>query len=581
MEPYRSRTLWLQDAATRSAYSSIDVAPRAPEIYLPLDSLPTPFNIFKLFFPVWIFEIIVYATNCQAAADPNPIKRWSGPTNVYEMYCYIATIIYKGIHNEDEVRDLWNTDERLGPTHPQIREHISSNRFEQLSRYFYFFSREEVDNDSLRPHEKIGPLFDHFNSVSPQIWTPGSELAIDESLQMSFHKTNKDTVRIKEKAAKEGVKYYGIGEKGYLLQALATTHKNTVEDLDPRWERDYKLAPTHAVVPELVTRIQSYTDKPFSLYIDNLWGYAKIYTTLRTLGVPCTGTVSNKRGTGLYKELAEKKKLSETVKRNNGVLWGDTYPYYDKDNELLQVGFQDRGLVTMYTTQWQGDDKVYDEKIRPGESVTDSKICRAIYPPGITALWCQVPGLAYMYTQHMGSIDDVDKRRSYNTTYRTHRRNWLPHFYWLLDVILGNAYLVAEKSHARDNPEIAFAFKTQKLFRKQLIKQMFAAGARTGNISKTNLGPMHTRVNTAAPIHEKGPLGKRGLCAACIANGSWKTRPRTRGSKRRALGELDPNLTRKQPPKIQFGCKACQIHLCKLNDACWEAHLAAVNRPVV
>ena len=77
------------------------------------------------------------------------------PLLVEELYVFIGTIIYMGIHEEPQVEMYWNTDFNKGPLH-SISNHISLRRFEQIKRYCHISCPESDSNSGYHlPMNKI------------------------------------------------------------------------------------------------------------------------------------------------------------------------------------------------------------------------------------------------------------------------------------------------------------------------------------------------------------------------------------------------------------------------------------------
>ena len=56
----------------------------------------------------------------------------------------------------------------------------------------------------------------------------------------------------------------------------------------------------------------------------------------------------------------------------------------------------------------------------------------------------KIPLMVDNYNHHMGGVDIADQLRGYNSTQLQARRNWMPLFFWLLDIALVNSFLLAE-----------------------------------------------------------------------------------------------------------------------------------------
>jgi hypothetical protein len=91
-----------------------------------------PFDYFSLFFTHDLFRTITTNTNRYASIQRLHIlqeraREWTDLL-VEELYVFIGTIIYMGVHEEPTIGMYWNTDFNKGPLHTIIN-HISLNRF--------------------------------------------------------------------------------------------------------------------------------------------------------------------------------------------------------------------------------------------------------------------------------------------------------------------------------------------------------------------------------------------------------------------------------------------------------------------
>ncbi|KAF8847383.1 hypothetical protein BDZ45DRAFT_330196 [Acephala macrosclerotiorum] len=96
------------------------------------------FDYFSLFFTPDLFQTITTNTNRYASIQQLRVaqeraREWTNLL-VEELYVFIGTIIYMGVHEEPAVEMYWNTDFNKGPLH-SISSHISLCRFEQIKRY--------------------------------------------------------------------------------------------------------------------------------------------------------------------------------------------------------------------------------------------------------------------------------------------------------------------------------------------------------------------------------------------------------------------------------------------------------------
>src|SRR5438045_5285703 len=96
-----------------------------------------------------------------------------------------------------------------------------------------------------------------------------------------------------------------------------------------------------------------------------------------------------------------------------------------------------------------------------------------LYGPNEFVKPLSIPTCIYDYNQFMGGIDIADQYRSYYTTQLIAQRNWLPIFFWLLDTVLLNSFIIYREffnsevknscpfSHKEFNIEVAWSWILQ------------------------------------------------------------------------------------------------------------------------
>ena len=78
-----------------------------------------------------------------------------------------------------------------------------------------------------------------------------------------------------------------------------------------------------------------------------------------------------------------------------------------------------------------------------------------------------IPDLIDDYNNHMNGVDIADQLRSSYHTHRPGVRNWLPLFYWLIDTLKVNSYLLWRLHY----PEAS-----HKHFQLNLVQQLISEG---------------------------------------------------------------------------------------------------------
>jgi hypothetical protein len=154
-----------------------------------------PYDYFTLFFTPDLFSLITTNTNryanIQRAHTAEKGQREWTDLLVEELYVFIGTIIYMGVHEEPNIPLYWNTDQNKGPVHT-IPKHISQRRFEQIKRYCHVSCAEsDVQKGYNLPSNKIWwyklePLASSLQASFQQYYSPSSEVSIDELMVRCF-----------------------------------------------------------------------------------------------------------------------------------------------------------------------------------------------------------------------------------------------------------------------------------------------------------------------------------------------------------------------------------------------------------
>ena len=183
----------------------------------------------------------------------------------------------------------------------------------------------------------------------------------------------------------------------------------------------------------------------------------------------------------------------------------------------------------------------------------------------------RIPNPIHLHNQAMAHTDLHAQLQSYYTVQQSHFRNWWPLFFFLLDVILVNVWIVlrihATRLHHRGVHEaIALALMAEGLRDLQSTPTLWPSRKPPAY----NLPPMDT-----SHAIVRNTDGSRKECVVCskdrVRNARVRKQPR-----RKALGEVSNN---RRPPKhkathpaqTRFECRACRVALCEKWD-CWTEY---------
>jgi len=312
-----------------------------------------PINLFLLFFTNNMLDTIVTNTNLYSLTkNAGAVGRQWQNINRRELIIWIALVIYQGLFKLPSINQYWNEDPKL-PIH-NISKQMTLKRFEQIKRYLHVSSPAATINNYF---EKLEPLLSKIRDVSKQLYTPSSNVSVDE-MMVRFSGRSVHTVRIKNKPMPEGFKILSLCESGYTYTFLPTSRVSSSDV--PKVNGLNKVG---CLVHYLITQLP-YHRLSYNVYMDNYFSNVPLFQNLRQIGIGACGTV-RKTASGFPKEL----KIDKSVKLDWDVRSGIVV------NGVLTVFWQDNGPVTMLSTihglvgeEWE----IERERRRPRETSTNA-----------------------------------------------------------------------------------------------------------------------------------------------------------------------------------------------------------------
>jgi Transposase IS4 len=251
---------------------------------------------------------------------------------------------------------------------------------------------------------------------------------------------------MKNKPISEGYKIFALCDHGYTYTFLPTSRVQQNAEV----RRVDGITYTGCIVLHLVLQLP-YRDKTFNIFMDNYFSSVPLFSYLRAKGIGACGTVRpNSRG--FPKELKVSKRVKMDWNFRSGVVVDD----------VLAMLWMDNGPVTMLTTIHELEGNAWEiekERKRPRKSTLNSTKVREVFGDNYEKN-LKIPRVIDEYNQHMGGVDLADQLRSYYDSQLTCRRNWMPLFFWLLDIALVNSFKLAALKGSK---------KSQVEFRKELL----------------------------------------------------------------------------------------------------------------
>ena len=290
----------------------------------------TPEQCFALFFDDSLWQFLVEQTNAYAqrkiasmTVSAHSLYRNWKPVSVEEMKGFIAVILNMGIIQLNNLKDYWATD--CTTNLPFIRSVFSRDRFFQI---FGALHVGELDGTTKR--SKIQPLLDQLRPAIESAYTPGQEIALDESV-ISFRGRVSFRQYLKGKPNPWGIKAFALADSksGYMYKICIYYGKETQLIDQP------DLPHTCRVVMTLADGMHN---KGHDLYVDRFYNSPLLAVELAKAGITVTGTVQANRK-GLPATFQSKKK------EPRGTLTG-----YRAD-DMLAFYWVDKRKVFMITTK--------------------------------------------------------------------------------------------------------------------------------------------------------------------------------------------------------------------------------------
>jgi Transposase IS4 len=179
------------------------------------------------------------------------------------LYAYFGVLIYMGITIESSIEDYWGDLEPAGAGHI-VKNYIGLVRFQQLNRYFRCTEPWLKDDSTLHTtFNRVNSLSEHLRLRCRKLYTPGTYLAVDETIQRFMGRASK-IVNIPLKPTPEGFKVWVLANKGYVLDWLwhAKGDNKGPVDLNTTFTKEEGFSKTQAVVLNLLSQRDADTNEP-------------------------------------------------------------------------------------------------------------------------------------------------------------------------------------------------------------------------------------------------------------------------------------------------------------------------------
>jgi len=395
-----------------------------------------PIDYFDLLVSDDFYNFIVEETNLYAvevlslSSDKSRITHWKDLTTA-ELKVFLGLLYHTGTIRLNKLEDYWKQDDLFNI--PCFKKHMSRNRFLLILRVLHF-SHDAVDpNDRLF---KIKSIVEYFNNKMDEVYYPGKNLSIDESMilwrgRLIFRQY------IQGKRHKFGIKLYMLAEpNGLNLKTMIYTGQKLSQ-----LEQPHSNSHTENVVINLM---EGKLFKGHSLYMDNYYNSVNLAQTLISKNTYCTSTLRSNR----------KKNPSDIVKKK--FKKGENIPKYSY-NGICVFKWKDKRDVLGISTEWTAD--MVDTQNKRG----DKK---------------KKPLPIIKYNDYMSGVDRQDQLLSYYPCERKTLRWYKKVGIHILQQLLLNSYLL----YCQNERKIPFYN-----FRLNIIRSLLKKMIKLVNLEKNNM----------------------------------------------------------------------------------------------
>lgn len=522
-----------------------------------------PSTIVNLFFTDSLMQEMTTNTNLYATGKGAGVdgREWK-PVVVAEIKCWIGILIYMGVTRMPAIEDYWKHD-GLYPTH-HIRDFMSCTRFQQIRRYFHVAhpdAPKETAEGRRLWHSKVDPILDQLKSASQAYRKPSSRISIDEAMIRCAGRS-KDTYKMPNKPIDQGFKFHCLANAGFIHDFIPTSNQCGPDPIAASGfpEVDDVMSMTSRLVFGLVQRNCHYSgcDQAFDVFLDNFYVNLPLFSALRKrLGIGACGTART-NSKDFPSELAVPKNAKLDYHFKTAVV---------KDGVAV-ILWMDNGFVCVMTTIHfvKGRKSEVDAlRKKPGPKSTNAagikRSGETVWKVGEWAAITKIPTAIMDYNFHMNGVDRADQLRSYYEVHLKSWRTWYSIFFWAVDTILGNSFIIyndhpkAEEGLEHKDFRMRLAWEyilgwtgsdgqrvsapSQK--RKTMEEAGLAAPKRQRYITKNTSVPPYRGIGEHVPVYIEG----RQECVHC----KWI------GRKGRSGGSVKVGRTR-------WKCVTCNHPLC-------------------
>jgi len=361
---------------------------------------------------------------------------------------------------------------------------MTRDRFKALLSVLHVVDpSEEEKDDKLK---KVKPFVNHFRKRCKSLYQPEQNLAIDERLVKSKHRSG---IRqyIKNKSIKFGIKLWVIADSatGYTWDFIVYTGAgdgvtDSVNGLG------------YGVV---MTLSKPLFHQGYHMYFDNFYTSSILVEDLLTKGIPSCGTaVESRRG---FPNSMKGGKVWAKAKERGDMRWV-------RNGKVLGLQWKDNKVVTMVSSIDRADKYVEVER----KVKIDGKCSKVAV---------KQPECVYRYNQFMNGVDKSDQHLAKYNLLRKFIRWWKTLFFHMVDISVVNSFILFQKHRAMNpgNESLARPKSYALLdFRHAVIRQL-------ANLNEYDDPPINKSFQTARDgrfntVHIASQVSTKRNCVVCL-----------------------------------------------------------------
>lgn len=421
-----------------------------------------------------------------------------------ELLAFFGILIIMGFHKLPSMRLYWSNDPAF---HVDIVSKVMTlHRFLRILRYIHLNDNSKMSKRGENNYDKLyklRPFSEFLKKRFLEIFNPCSRfLSIDESM-VGFKGRSSLKQYLPNKPTKRGFKVWVLAcaVTGYMLYFDVYEGKNSKKDKDDTLGE-------HVVLG--LAKI--FEGLGYCLFFDRFFSNIPLMTKLLSKKLFGCGTIQADRK-GFPKHL---------LKADNTMKMGDSD--FVSDGEVSIVTWKDRGKKSVKIISNMHDPEQITEIQRKSKTGEKGPV--------------KCPQAVADYNSFMGGVDHFDHYQSVYSIIQKSRRWWLKIFYFLLDSVIVNSYIIYKYVTKRNRGKAM----TQLIFRKKLAEEL--------------IGTFSSRTSTRSGCYKGKKISGRSVKDMNMSDVGLHM-PIMSSSRR--CGRCS---SKQKPKRSNIECSKCKVALC-------------------